>query len=157
MKLTDPTEDQINAAVAEHVAGWRPTEQQIDAWVTWAHVSGCDTSREAAIATAKLCDRPAFTRSADAVLPLLEKMKGDGFWVNIKDHTNGIQCGKRDWLVIISNFDDCCDPDEGDDGFLKKGQPMIYREGVAPTFPLAACIALLRAKGIEVVFTKTVP
>lgn len=45
MKLTNPTDQELDAAFAEHVAGWRE-RQTFDMW-------------------------PAFTRSMDAVLPYL--------------------------------------------------------------------------------------
>jgi hypothetical protein len=111
---------QLDALVAEKVAGWVPTKQQIDAWQTWAHVSGCDTSRENAEQTAKICDRPHFSRSADAVLPLLNQKAWTCEATNGAIHT----------MVTIYGA-------------------VTNHSAIAHAFPLAACLALLRAHGIQ--------
>ncbi len=116
MKLINPTDSEIDAAVAEKVAGWKRlhAEHAFDGGVkceidAWAAPSG------------RIADAvPQFSRSADAVLPLLERMDR---W----------QCDygrpeKKYRLYFIRR--------EG--------------EGTAATFPRAACLALLRAHGVEV-------
>jgi hypothetical protein len=113
MKLTDPTEDQINAAVAEHVAGWRHDPDE-----GWRDQNGIPNTG---------VDYMDFTRSADAVLPLLEK--NFAVWSYHNDRPPGHFCADID----------------------RENTRLIEAYGA---FPLAACIALLRAKGIEVVFTK---
>jgi len=116
MKLTDPTEDQINAAVAEHVAGYS-FYGLAKMWI------------EDANQPAGFSPIPRFTRSADAVLPLLEK---DG-----ECEISSPDPATPHWTVKYSSYHNGC-------GFYGEGK----------TFPLAACIALLRAKGIQVEFTK---
>lgn len=142
--LNKPTDDELSGAVAEHVAKlprvgpeWGKGPKY---WykIRDAHDGG------------NLMDTvPPYATSANAALPLLENEKKRGMWVQIKDHTNGIDCGKRDWLVIISDYDDCCDPYEGDPGYPKPGS-RLYCEGVDPVFAKAVCIAVLKAHGVEV-------
>lgn len=59
--LTNPTDDQLNAAFAEHVAGWHAEDAES------GYRPGEDNSAWA----------PRFTHSADAVLPWLEKSPFD--------------------------------------------------------------------------------
>jgi hypothetical protein len=59
MKLTKPTPDQINAAVAEYVAGWKRIKEAAN--ITFEIPS-----------TGARGTPPPFATSADAVLPLLE-------------------------------------------------------------------------------------
>lgn len=148
MKLINPPDDELDAAFAEHVAGWK--------WEDW---NMCGEKRMLLIGPGLSWEdrHPEYTKSADAVLPWLEKCKDRGWWVQVKDHTNGIECGRRDWLVIISDYDDCCDPYAGEPGYAESGKPLMYREGAAPVFAKAAVIALLRAHGVEVEFTKGTP
>ncbi len=123
--LTNPTEDEINAAVAEYVAGWK-CEMINGAWSGDPDSSApVWTSPSGQVSTAYFI--PAFTRSADAVLPLLEKWPGE--WTKTG----------RMWIEL-STYND------------EDGPGTV--EATADTFPLAACIALLRANGITVEFTK---
>jgi hypothetical protein len=164
MKLINPTDDELNAAFAEHVARWKrhePLRGEKRKVVCRLSESNYDPFRpqRGDIIVVWTDGRlggtyPQWTTSADAVLPWLEKCKDRGWWVKIKDHTNGIECGRRDWLVIISDYDDCCDPYAGEPGYAEPGKPLMYREGASPVFPKAAVLALLRAHGVEVEFVK---
>lgn len=111
INLKTATPEQINAAVAEYVAGWRYTQPSDKMGELWDNERG-----ELEL------DGPSFATSADAVLPLLERQE---WWSKI-GHTNHVEVGY---------YDD--------------GPCMAY--GEAATFPMAACIALLNSKGIEVV------
>lgn len=96
--------DALNAAFAEKVAGYT------------MHLSpGCEWRRK---------EIPQFTRSADAVLPWLEKHS----W-SASNLASGIQ-------VNIHK--------PGDSGAI------YIQNSRAPAFPHAAVIALLRAHGVEV-------
>lgn len=131
MKMINPTDTDLEYAFCEHVSHWVPTEQQIEAWQLWAAVSGCDTSRDNAISTAKTCDRPNYCTSADAVLPWLEK------WQAPKDSPS------KGWCTIWSPGN-------------KLGDWMVYRSFNKPTYaatlPRAIVIALLRENGVEIEF-----
>lgn len=63
MTLTNPTDDQLNAAFAEKVAGWT---------LSWDEDSGGNRYEEWWNGLEGPLD-PIFTTSADAVLPFLEK------------------------------------------------------------------------------------
>lgn len=120
MKLINPTDDELNAAFAEKVAGWKRGKRiGMDVWIL---PSGFWDFRP-----------DQFTRSADAVLPWLEKMP---FRIEIGKGI-GLQCG-----VVICGYGP----------FTKWGEGGWFR-GIDPIVPRAACIALLRAHGVEVEFT----
>jgi hypothetical protein len=106
-KLANPTDSQINAAVAEYVAGWTNDGTH------WGWHKGPDIKRA--------CDLDDYATSADAVLPLLE----NGLSVSCVFGGFSFQ-----WTVSVSN-----------------------RIGKADALARAACIALLRAHGVEVEFT----
>ncbi len=108
--LTNPTDDELSAAVAEYVAGW----VNDGSYWGWRLNSGQVKRR---------CDLPPYATSADAVLPLLEKYHAA--WL-AQSVINGC-------TVVIT----------------ATGYERFY--GNSPTFPRAACIALLRANGVEVV------
>jgi len=131
MKLLNPTDEQLNAAFAEKVAGWRPSEQEIAAWQTWAQISGCDTSRDNAESTAKMCDRPHFCTSADAVLPWLES------WAYV-DISRDTDYNAGPWSCGVAK--------STDSQFGK-----LYH-GPGETLAHAVVVALLRANGVEVTF-----
>lgn len=109
MKLINPTDDELNAAFAVAVAGYVQRE------------GGWEIPPMRAIWTEPL----DFTRSMDAVLPLMEKA---GAWA-------------ADWCPIISNREAAYKV------WLRKSGI----EAVGPTLPRACVIALLRANGVEVV------
>lgn len=119
MKLINPSDDELNAAFAEKVAGWfiHPDCGRL-----------CPPNLPPAFNLGALPGVPAFTRSFDAVLPWLEK---DGAWA-------------MDWCPIISNRDAAYKV-----WIRKKGV-----EALGPSLPRAAVLALLRARGVEVEFTK---
>jgi hypothetical protein len=87
MKIINPTDDHLNAAFAEKVAGWFRCERmgkQVLYDPEGGHVLIGDTH----------C-MPKFTESMDAVLPWLEKFNG---------HTNGpeINFQSGQWEVILN-------------------------------------------------------
>lgn len=110
MKLVDLTDDQLNAAFAEHVAGWR----------LWA---GCHDQWNDGT---KDVGKARFTTSADAVLPWLEKhrFRVSAPWVP-----------GDEWSVVV-----VCE-----DGEVRADSASLSR---------ASVMALLRAHGVEVEFTK---
>lgn len=70
MKLTNPTDEELNVAFATEVAGWKstPIHMPRKAGDVWWHDSG-----------GNLTEGANFTRSADLVLPWLEKREEAGF------------------------------------------------------------------------------
>ncbi len=122
MKLVNPTDDQLNTAFAEKVAGYfsNPAFKPQHSW--------CRKSPTGEIVVLDgLGALPPFTRSMDAVLPWLEKCAA---W-------------RRD----------------------ADGEVFVYRHSAAGSasaggkketmcFPCSCVIALLRAHGVEVEFTK---
>jgi len=133
MKLTNPTDDQLNAAFAEKVAGWHNLKHGVygsgapEREPSW---HGTPPQRKAGI-----WGIPRFTNSANDVLPWLEK------WRMLRDVDRSvginlaINCA-RHWHVKLN--------DEQDDDYFAS----------ADTISRAAVIALLRAHGAEVEFTK---
>lgn len=111
-KLEGATDDELSAAVAEHVAGYKKDRNGYwrDALGHCVHGEFGDVE---------------FATSADAVLPLLNKL---GFWSARFD---------GDEFVVTDDHMDNNSDNSAD----------------APTFPRAACIALLRAKGIKEIAT----
>jgi hypothetical protein len=117
MKLTNPTDAELNAAFAEKVAGWKCFDSD-DPW-GWRDPSGQSWHRS---------HIPYFTTSADQVLPWLPKELFGDFW-----QAAGGYAGVR--VTIWSN-------DE------------IKAAGDDRSFAKAAALALLRAHGVQVEFTK---
>jgi hypothetical protein len=127
--LTNPTDDQLNAAFAEHVAGFKHGGMNIGGdpnnTFGWS-MTGPGSKDPAAPLHEKLSfwwtsDLPKFTRSMDAVLPWLKKA---GLWeCGYSAHHDGY------WVTVSYGHD-------SEDKSL----------------PRAAVIALLRANGVEVVF-----
>lgn len=138
MKLTDPTDETLNAAFAEKVAGWRgPAHPDT--------LAACDEGMKKAqcwwlTPEGKLfspgfgVEVPAFTTSADAVLPCLEKAAG-GHWSSWYSHP------------LHSDM-----PESYEVSVLNAQSPKVAAR--AETFAKAAVIALLRANGVEITFTK---
>ena len=121
LKLTTPTDDELSAAVAEHVAGRE-----------WDEIAGKFWNFEADKTRGSFSLIP-FATSADAVLPLLEK------W--------GDFCVSRyggEYIIELNRFEMLPDGREGD---------YVQHQGDDVKLPRAACIALLRANGIEVEVT----
>lgn len=123
MKIINPTDDQLDAAFAEHVAGQIPTVSP--GYFTYPNVRGFWRAKK-------------FTQSSDAVLPWLEKGRESGRRI-------GIEVGFRLWRIWIH--------DKNTDGLYDS---CLERrpDGESDTLPRAAVIALLRAHGVEVEFTK---
>lgn len=128
MKLTDPTLDELDRAFAEHVAGWNkigPDFQQRIYGELWIK-DGTTISAP-----------PHFTRSFDAVLPWLEKCREIGRRIHC-------EMGFKRWRIWIH--------DKQPSGLYLSGDREA--DGDSESFPLAAVIALLRANGHEITFTK---
>lgn len=123
--LTNPTDDELNVAVAEHVDGWR--------YVGMAATIGCDQrmwakgTPGASDYVMRGQDQFRYATSADAVLPLLGKLCDA--WTMTYDQ------GEMDEIEV-----NVYAPKHG------------FFVGQAP-LPKAICIALCRANNIEVIFT----
>ena len=136
--MSNDTLDQLSDArlsevFAVEVAGWKE----------FAFIAGSGAIlHEGIIPLDDMIDQhpecPSFSTDANAVLPWLDRCKPTGLWVQIMDRTNGINCGLRDWLVVITNYDDI-------DDYAHIPDNAVYVEGASPIFPRAACIALIKA------------
>lgn len=126
MKLTNPTDDQLNAAFAEKVAGW----------INQGKAKGVPAlNNRWVLPDRSLVEGPLqFMRSADAVLPWLSKQI---LW-DAQDCAAQSQLNFRCWIRILTKA---------------AGERSEYAEAREATFPRAAVIALLRAHGVEVEFT----
>ncbi len=127
MRLLNPTDDELNAAFAEKVAGWRAKGTECVLLYENGHCREIDKSGKWTG-----LGRPieSFTKSADAVLPWLEKHTWRGCSYSTIDgaHRSAtVEIVGRNLELITIHSD---------------------------TLPRAAVIALLRAHGIEVGFTK---
>lgn len=128
MKLINPTDDELNAAFAEKVAGWFRAERlgkQVLYDPEGGHVLIGDTR----------C-MPQFTHSADAVLPWLERWRdsGKGYVAMATIHSAAMQ--RTGWVVQV-----------------RDAETGPLQEIIHWSLPRAAVIALLRAHGVEVEFT----
>jgi len=165
--LTNPTDDELNAAVAEYVAGWKDPitlfawhdrkarQRPLRYYKERPKVNGFtpvgDYSAFVTESGDKVyCGTPfavhrldkSFATSADAVLPLLEKAYRKS---SVADHSFCVEinwlppyqrnCTGYEWSYCVQIFP----AHEG------------TKCGTANSFPRAACIALLRANGVEVV------
>jgi hypothetical protein len=98
MKLTNPTDDELNAAFAEKVAAWTKME------VNFGYINKGDKTptvrkewRDSTGALQSIGDTH-FTNSADAVLPWLDKRKNGwqagkterGYWVNLGGYEDSV-------------------------------------------------------------------
>lgn len=125
--LTNPTDDELNGAVAEYVAGLTISFGCI---VSWRQLPNGEPE--------EVQDGPIpnYATSADAVLPLLEKYQ---VWQSIWN--DNPYNGSRGCSVLVSNaFTEDLDEPKDRSGWCR-----------ADSFPRAACIALLRANGVEVI------
>ena len=123
MKLLNPTDDQLNAAFAEKVAGWKRLD--CDLWDVGLDISSpwCRKRSDGIW----ISNRTAWTESADAVLPWLEKHRV----APIAEYRPTVRAPAfTGWEIMLEHG---CN-------------------GRASTFPRAAVIALLRANGVEVEF-----
>ena len=151
MKLINPTDDELNAAFAEKVAGWRCFKEQRGDYALCVCYEAHEQDpfkhwnpKEEALRMARYSpvscieavkigffgrSLPKFTRSFDAVLPWLEKMAS----VEIcQMYSGGV---RTSWAVDVS---------------VKYAIECAQH----PFLPRAAVVALLRAHGIEVEFTQ---
>lgn len=95
LKLTNPTDDELSAAVAEHVAGWKHVFKGNHTQIVYGYPP---------IPTGRGCGDaivPGFATSADAVLPLLEKCQHfDHNWNCVhKQHWVWVKIEGRDKAV----------------------------------------------------------
>lgn len=133
MKLTNPTDEQLNTAFAEKVAGWSMKKTNPK-----DPVLGEEGEVFCAPGDGWNMNIPTFTQSADTVLPWLEKP--DWMWCR-KSHTlkkHGDYGYFEFWCYGPTKHQigyHCCADEPGQ-------------------FPRAAVIALLRAHGVEVEFTQ---
>jgi len=125
--LDNPTDDQLNAAFAEHVAGWKPMG-------CVALVGPGDPFLYEVPGERQWRNKEAWTRSMDAVLPWLEKHKS-------------LSVCRVTRLISPGVFDD--------QGPLYWGVHLgdWKNRAEAGTPSKAAVIALLRANGVTVNFT----
>lgn len=125
-RLVDPTNDLLDEAIIKVITHWEPTKQSIEASRSWAACCGGDESDEACYAEAYRCDRPRYSESADAILPLLYQEHWE---------VNQTTLEHRPIRVVI----------------YRAKYPGF---GESDRFPRAAAIALLRANGVEIEFTQ---
>lgn len=134
MRLVDPTDDILDEAFVKVISHWEPTTQMIEAYRSWADCCGEDTSDEAIYGMAVRADRPRYSRSADVVLPWIEK---SGWYLSV--------CHRDEWgekgykISIWENSEDGKQlADYHDDKSLAR----------------ALTISLLRAHGVVIEFAK---
>lgn len=140
---TSVSDEALSAAVAEHVAGYvlfpktiEPPMSRLEVPEKWCYRDYKGTfyvgepytvhKNEMGLTWGYMWTRPKFATSADAVLPLLPKKGKGGFWT-----ADGGYMGVRICIRDINGI--------------------IEQEALAPTFARAACFALLRAHGCDVV------
>lgn len=132
--LTNPTDDELSAAVTEHVAGWKLHRDGY--WLAPGETPKSPMRDETNF-------RPPYATSADAVLPLLEKCDAwsrgtvGGAVTVYKRVLSPVKKPSEDipdseWMILkpIGHYWNCQHP---------------------KPFPYSACIALLRANGVEVI------
>ena len=141
MKLHNPTDDQLDAAFAEKVAGWgRIVTFELSAIDTNGLIFGRRSIPAPLGAFEKdgviLEHPPRFTRSFDAVLPWLGKY-------------NLVARFTRDCGRLSEHLSR---PEENGKYFINIIRGGKEHEAIDKTLPRAACIALLRAHGHEVTF-----
>lgn len=130
MKLVNPTDDELNVAFAEKVAGAVPCDQ----WKPFMHDSMMkgDCGHEACYPRKLPVD---YCKSANAVLPWLEKTGfGNTPWIpspKISHLSASVIASNLGWRVDVG--DDSAHTDK--------------------SFAKAATIALLRVHGVEIEFT----
>jgi hypothetical protein len=83
MKLLNPTDDELNAAFAKEVAGWKweKTDRDHMAWIEYREGGSWEVE-------------PNFTTSADAVLPYVSKLKEVG--IHYVDGDWFVRCWSED-------------------------------------------------------------
>lgn len=140
MKLINPTDDQIDAAVAEHVAGNPMRKVRREIWVE----GGCFAAPTGEYEEVYEKEIARYSRSMDAVLPLLF----DHAWTSRSMGMSGMPEGQSHPHFIVRVREIPHVNSDGSNNFD------IWHEAFAHTLPRAGCIALLRAHGVEVEFTK---
>lgn len=134
MTLTNPTDDQLNAAFAEKVALTVPCDNWIPLIAGAAMMRVDNRCQHDSCYPRGAC--PKFTRSMDAVLPHLEK----GSFHATRNYF--LPAGEKPdmWFVHYLDFD----PKE-----------LRQREGKArdASLPRACVIALLRSHGVDIILT----
>lgn len=154
LRLTDPDDATLNAAFAEHVARWTYWQSKhghfhvIDregnksepayGWPAFDETTGERIERQWTDGV----DLPAFTASADAVLPHLEKW---GTW------TLSFNLEKSGYIIELWQNHPGVGPEHG-----CPEPPSCEPEyrGESNVLAKAAVLAILRSKGVQVEFTK---
>lgn len=137
MKLTNPTDWQLNSNFAVEVAGWS-WKIEGDNCVCWYNEDGCfmggrnDGEPWDGI--------PKFTQSADLVLPWLEKWHDSGRGPVLMGTIHSAAMQRTGWMVQVRDAD------------LSKNAPRDF-EIISWSLPYAAVVALLNAHGVEIEFT----
>lgn len=127
MKLINPNNDELNAAFAEKVCGWMWRQERGPAW--YVQSDDPDPYKWIRICGPKggdimLDGGLRFATSADAVIPFLERQQ-EGYGVDFDTEA-------RCYFVTLCSSDI--------DAVI----------GISHSFARAACIALLRSKGVTI-------
>ncbi len=141
MKLTNPTDEQLNASILETLAGWEkhgPNKGEKKR-VLYRLFEPQESPRKRMLGRVLIAwsdglfggDFPKFTQSFDLILPWLDKRGGH---IEIRKSLGG------GWTVKVYH--------EMIDGLV------VAHPEWTESLPRAIVIALLRAKGVEVEFTK---
>lgn len=156
-KLTNPTDDELNAAFAENVAGYvlyrhamEPPMSSLEVPEKWCyrdrhgtlylgepyrlHPAAFD---EIGLRWGYMWARPAFTRSMDAVLPWLEKKEVFEVIYNNNPHSGDVGYA----VQVADSFTEDNKEPKGRSGWVQNN-----------FLPRACVIALLCAHGVEVEF-----
>lgn len=140
-KLEDLDDEELNVAVALHVAGIKYRKERRAIWAeTGCHAFMTEESEEVLVP-----ERVPYATSADAVLPLLEKCDA---WS--KGTTGGaVTVYKLTLSPAKKPSDDIPDAE----WMMLKPVGHYWNCQNPKPFPYSACIALLRANGIEEITT----
>lgn len=136
MKLINPTDDELSSTFAVAIAGWLVSNGGpvgVGPYTWYAEEDGVTVERP----------KPNFARSADAVLPWLEKRYIEteikSWWDSPAQHYN--ESSRQGHRVFEPN------------GVWTIRIPGSNAMAEDKSFAKAACIALLRAHGVEIEFT----
>jgi hypothetical protein len=129
--LTNPSDGELDSAVAEHVAGWKPEKFMVNP----PRPTGYGMAPGGAIGPI-----PAYSRSMDAVWPLMAAFS----------HKNGLEHGGEP--IVFRIYSPACND------YVWTVQPvwMHHDGGLEETpvsdksLPRACCLALLAAHGVAV-------
>jgi hypothetical protein len=126
MKLTNPTDKELEEAFAIHVAGWTKLNNG-----EWRSPAKTKRIEKTGICTDDLEYPPSYATNTNAILPLLEThtWRGCSYRSRSGSHFSArVEVVDHEFNLVVGESE--------------------------RSFPLAACVALLRAHGIEVEFTR---